>query len=578
MGPPLTHKKSHEKSIEKDPFIVAFTNNNDESIKTHRRNCKGDAPYNPVQSRKAPHSLSLYIGIFLLIVGLGCFIGSSQIEAAVLHLVQSYTSLVPGGPMFQAWFTPPIVPLLKVYVFNITNKDEVLEGADPITEELGPYVYSATHIRSLVEDDETLQGGSLSFRSRTNYKFLPHLSNGSESDTLTVLNMVMMTGFNKARGYMGLVKSGVVLPLLNSLGRKEPVLTVTVGGFLFGYEDELACITDFAPIAMDSDPKEEPSNDDFWMNGDDWDDEEWDEEEPNTVDDIFRSKRSVPSYRDPSGKCLWGILKDLNNTEHETIRIKTGTEDFRQKGKILSVDGRESFQAWEENSTCDRLKGGIEPSTLPADLPGNFSLFVPVMCRNIKMISQQQQSLSIKGIPVTRYTAEPTSLDQNPCYCPHPHIPCLPSGYLHLEPCYPEISPPLAVSFPHGLHSAPNSLLTHNAKPNSTSHSMFIDINTKLGVPLAVQASFQISAVLRPDSYFPILRKLNSTRLVPLFWASEGFSEPTSWMISQTKMALALPSLVSFGLPTGFVIFGLILLGSWGWTRRKRSKSAGILY
>ena len=97
MGPPLTHKKSHEKSIEKDPFIVAFTNNNDESIKTHRRNCKGDAPYNPVQSRKAPHSLSLYIGIFLLIVGLGCFIGSSQIEAAVLHLVQSYTSLVPGG-------------------------------------------------------------------------------------------------------------------------------------------------------------------------------------------------------------------------------------------------------------------------------------------------------------------------------------------------------------------------------------------------------------------------------------------------------------------------------------------------
>ena len=56
-----------------------------------------------------------------------------------------------AGPMFQAWFTPPIVPLLKVYVFNITNKDEVLEGADPITEELGPYVYSATHIRSLVE-------------------------------------------------------------------------------------------------------------------------------------------------------------------------------------------------------------------------------------------------------------------------------------------------------------------------------------------------------------------------------------------------------------------------------------------
>jgi len=127
-----------------------------------------------------------------------------------------------------------------------------------------------------------------------------------------------------------------------------------LSGFLFGYEDELACITDFAPIGMDSDPKEKSTNDDFWMDGDDWDDEEWDDDESNSVDDIFRSKRSVPSYRDPSGKCLWGILKDLNNTEHETIRIKTGTEDFRQKGKILSVDRRESFQAWEENSSCDR--------------------------------------------------------------------------------------------------------------------------------------------------------------------------------------------------------------------------------
>jgi len=52
---------------------------------------------------------------------------------------------------------------------------------------------------------------------------------------------------------MGMVKSGVVLPLLTSIGRARPVLTVTVGGFLFGYEDELACITDFTPSVPDSD-------------------------------------------------------------------------------------------------------------------------------------------------------------------------------------------------------------------------------------------------------------------------------------------------------------------------------------
>ena len=28
---------------------------------------------------------------------------------------------------------------------------QVLEGVDPITEELGPYVYSATHVRRIIE-------------------------------------------------------------------------------------------------------------------------------------------------------------------------------------------------------------------------------------------------------------------------------------------------------------------------------------------------------------------------------------------------------------------------------------------
>ena len=58
----------------------------------------------------------------------------------------------------------------------------------------------------------------------------PDLSAGLESDKLTVLNMVMFTGFNKARHQLGFVKSGVVVPLLTNIGRASPVLTVTVGG------------------------------------------------------------------------------------------------------------------------------------------------------------------------------------------------------------------------------------------------------------------------------------------------------------------------------------------------------------
>jgi hypothetical protein len=78
----------------------------------------------------------------------------------------------------------------------------------------------------------------------------------------------------------------------------------------------LACITEFSPIQQETIKEDDTDQeDDDWIN-DDWDDDEWDDE----ADESPRFKRDIPSYRDPSGKCLWGILRDLNNTEHETIR------------------------------------------------------------------------------------------------------------------------------------------------------------------------------------------------------------------------------------------------------------------
>ena len=78
-------------------------------------------------------------------------------------------------------------------------------------------------------------------------------------------------------------------------------------GFLFGYEEDLACL---GQIVAEPPEQDEDAADDFW-----------DEDEED--DDFFlrRRRRSVPNYRDAeTGKCLWGVLRDLNNTEHETVR------------------------------------------------------------------------------------------------------------------------------------------------------------------------------------------------------------------------------------------------------------------
>jgi len=73
----------------------------------------------------ATHSLCLVTGIFLTLVGLICFTVLPHLEELIRGIVLAYTALIPGGPMFSAWLTPPIVPHLSVYVFNITNPEEV---------------------------------------------------------------------------------------------------------------------------------------------------------------------------------------------------------------------------------------------------------------------------------------------------------------------------------------------------------------------------------------------------------------------------------------------------------------------
>ena len=199
-------------------------------------------------------------------------------------------------------------------------------------------------------------------------------------------------------------------------------------------------------------------------------------------------------------------------------------------------------------------------TSLPAGLGPQFSLLVSVLCLSLELSASGNSSL--QGVPVTRYQADPDSFQREDCFCSDLTTTglCLPRGYLSLESCYPDMQPPLAVSFPHGLHSPPSPLLTHTPAPDPSLHNIFLDVNTQLGLPLAMQVSFQLSAILRPDPSFPLVDKINQTRLVPLLWASEGFAGPDTGLVSAVKLVLALPAIISYGLPALITAVGGIIL------------------
>lgn len=43
--------------------------------------------------------------------------------------------------MYDFWLDPPVPIYLKVYMFNVTNPEEFLQGQKASLEEVGPYVY-----------------------------------------------------------------------------------------------------------------------------------------------------------------------------------------------------------------------------------------------------------------------------------------------------------------------------------------------------------------------------------------------------------------------------------------------------
>lgn len=48
---------------------------------------------------------------------------------------------LPGSEARKLYEKFPAPSIFKVYLFNITNKDDVTEGAMPVIAEIGPYVF-----------------------------------------------------------------------------------------------------------------------------------------------------------------------------------------------------------------------------------------------------------------------------------------------------------------------------------------------------------------------------------------------------------------------------------------------------
>jgi len=358
---------------------------------------------------------------------------------------------------------------------------------------------------------------------------------------------------SEVRPQADFIKKTIVWPILTSTGLKKTFVKLTVSEFLWGYEDELACLDTTSP----SDNYE--NFDDLFSSFDN--DNFFSPNEEIVKKSGFGAKKQR-NFRQPNGKCIFGALAEKNNTWETDVTMMTGNSGLTDKGRILNIGGSSIFDIWQKDSFCDRLSGTREPSALPpVKNMEHFDMLMGIMCRSIKMEKIKSVEYSSR-VNAQRFIMAPDTLqsnsDSNRCYDPELD---LPPGIMSVAKCCQ--GSPLAVSLPHFLHGDKwyRDQVDGIPPPNSTLHELYIDLEPHLGALVGVQARFQLNLVVRPDPAFPPLANLSDpVTVIPIFWAQEGYNHLTPASMQKLNLALMLPNLFADGVIIICVVIGVLLI------------------
>ena len=456
---------------------------------------------------------------------------TDHIQDQVLRVIRTHVALTQDSLMFKLWSEPPVDPIMNVHVYNFTNLAAFLAGDVelPAVDEIGPFVYRATHEK----DIQGWSDGQVTFRTRSR---MTRVSGQGLDDGImvTVPNLVLFSGMlnSEVVPQPDYIKRSVVWPFLTSIGLRDTVLTLSAHDYLWGYEDELACVAT---------------------------------EDEGADDDLFEATTTFgppdpADYRTPDGKCMFGVLVKKNATWTKPITVKNGESDLRTKGEIQDIGGSQEFGVWESGSRCDAVQGVQEPSLLPPmQANRSIDLLIDLMCRAVPLMPSNTTRTYSNHVQATRLT--PSNLTfhskHEKCYFDDDS---LPDGILGIRKCCHGC--PLAVSFPHFLNADSKVFdqVVGVSRPDPAAHSMYLDVEPKLGVLVGAKIRFQVNLVLKPDPAFEPLSKLKKEAIVPLFWAEEGYETPPEQTLTFLNAILALPGILAVGTTLLFLGLGAVLL------------------
>ncbi|KAL0280649.1 UNVERIFIED_CONTAM: hypothetical protein PYX00_001877 [Menopon gallinae] len=261
----------------------------------------------------------------------------------------------------------------------------------------------------------------------------------------------------------------------------SPFIDLTVGEFLWGYQDSLSDIIN------------------------------------NVL--RFKYKLSVP---------MFGIFAMKNRTQEDMVTIFTGEEDTMMTGVITQYGEKTSLDYWStrECNRIDGTDGTIYP--LSAIKPNaTLYLYVKEMCRRMPFVYDTSK-VDDHGITVYRYNLAKDVFESgkvnpgNRCFCNHRirEVECMPSGVFNASPC--AFGGPIITSLPHFMHGDPILLQDFEGlSPHPELHESFVEIDPKLGLPMSGKSRFQLNVMVRKAAVLS-RKPYRDQMILPVSWMDYG--------------------------------------------------------
>ncbi|XP_026331720.1 sensory neuron membrane protein 2-like [Hyposmocoma kahamanoa] len=295
-----------------------------------------------------------------------------------------------SSQMFDKWKKMPVPLDFKIYVFNVTNRDEINNGEQPKLAEVGPYVYKEYREKTILGYGPN---DTVKYMLKKKFHFAANESGSlSEDDDVIVINLSYMAALLAVNDMM----PSLVGMANEALGEfffnlTDPFLHVKVkdlffNGIYLNCESEnftLALIC--GKIKADMPPTMRPSEDEKGF--------------------------------------YFSMFSHLNRTDTGPYEMIRGTDNVYDLGHIVSYKGKKVMNQWGDKY-CGMLNGSdstIFPPINPNDVPKRLYSFEPDICRslyaslvgkrNIFNISSYYYEISESAL------AAKSAVPANKCFC-----------------------------------------------------------------------------------------------------------------------------------------------------------------